>query len=1110
MSLVPLPAGLSSPLSPFEREFVRRCRKGDGIRIKGTTPNESEGGDERLQEDDRGRVLRSELLEWALTNHRIAERLTTHTIRLQDVIVRRDPAGRAPERASLILDRKDVLLMVRFKNVTFEQGISMRHARARDFSLVSCSLGTYQSRAGRYRPRTQNPRDRRATPLKNDVSLDAYGARFTGRLVFAAASQSSALAEGVVNLAKVVADGFINMRTAQLEGYPVSLDMGGLEARSVFLSRAFQAFGSVYAHACTVHDVFSAEAGKFGTHHDLEGPEADYADDDLPPQRIALNLRYADIGGLLQLTEGFQAHGTVDLKEARVRGPLDLWGAKFYMPRGVALLGHNLRVEGDLVCTRPPNLGMSWYDHKPVSDAATFHGEVTFANAQIGGEVDFARALVQAPPHSADRAAPIALSFYRARVGGRMRLGRGFRADGLVALEEARIDGSLDLQGGWFLNPRGLAIAANRIDVAGDVLVARKWTHGDLYSRVGEQDSAPVHPEDWPHFPPKAQEGDILAAWTTLDGFLDPAGSPLSLLLRRFAEAYLHPQRYEDPPLLYTAGSSAADLTCLQQRIEERKGARAFLEGRPEPEDALPEHATPERSTPERDKRRHLAALLWLFLKEHGIENDGWPQDPVDPLRTTTRGNASGGTVPDSMTPERQVGAAWVLPLKVLRLLERRFLALGMVSFKAATIHGDLDLSGGLYMAAEPLPPKANHAPRGVYPTGPVAWDHLENAIASRSRKQLSKWIALDLSHATVRHALYLTRWVPSSPATSTPLPRQEKESPQAATDSNEPNGDKPQNRVHKSDVYPIVVSGLIDLTASTAGQVHLDPAMFERAAIAEERTSTLLLEGFIYDAIFDEVSDLARCDWFYRGKGSTAQPNEQLAAALRRQGHHDESRRALLSNRSTATAARQAERLLLTAVSKLFPWQRSAFWLFVAFIVGSYMGMLALMTGRIDREEPSPPPRTVVMEHSATMPGGGLPEQTSTALALDTSRTATPSVQGTDVPAPSADVSASPPEEQTVGDTSATRAVDSVPDRTSAASPESEPRILAGPRYVAVHFVLGMRYAAGALLPVLAVPSGWTEIGGWANLMSFALSLIGLVLVSTLVVGVAGVFRKP
>ena len=778
----------------------------------------------------------------------------------------------------------------------------MRHTIARDFSMVGCKIGSHQGRAGRYRAQ---------------VSIDAYSARFDGRFMLAVSGQGASsiptTVDAVINLGKAALTGILNLRGARLHGTPVALDAGGLQANGFYISKGFKAEGAVYAHLISIHNIFSAEGGTVRATLPSAARRSRHA--------IALCLRYAHINGLLQLGAGFRAEGVVDLKDARINGNIELTGGTFENREGVALLAQNLRVTGDVLCSNPPNVDAKPYARKrsqdgSLLDTTRFCGEVGFANAQIDGEVDLARCLFQRPLlKTVPASSAIALSFYRAKIGRRLRLGRGFRATGIVALEEASIGGSLDLQAGWFINPGGIALAANRIHLGGDVVMPRKWTPKDLHSEVGSQDSrACTHPENW--------------------------------------------KEYDTP---YELACQLLGDVRLDLRISSDEALGVY------------------------DARAALADLISTFARRHS-------DDKVNAYERQD--------LPDTWRDHD----AWRSCTDWKRHIEERFMAIGLVSFKASYIEGDVDSSGGLFFSR----------PFDLTSTTLRA---VEEAVAQRASHELANWNAIDLSHATIGRALYLTRWVPRGPTTAS-----------APSDALRPS----RSRITESDIFPIAVSGTVDLTATTVGQLHLSISLFNLPRDRDTRilkpvTTALLVDGLTYLSIVERPEDLAECRWFLSGyKGASIQPYEQLAAALRRQGNAYHARLALLSRRSKRWRSRMAELLLLNIVRLTFPWGRSAVGLALLIAAGTWMTFTMLEGGTI-----------IDPAHAAHCSASGRPDCSSVSLWT------------------------------------------------------------------------ALRYTVGYSVPLIPAPDPPLQFTGTADLFVITLNIAGLILTSTLIVGIARVFKR-
>ena len=89
--------------------------------------------------------------------------------------------------------------------------------------------------------------------------------------------------------------------------------------------------------------------------------------------------------------------------------------------------------------------------------------KVDLAGATIGGNLDFTNAILT----SAGRGN--ALDCERVTVKGSVYLNNGFKAKGSVRFVDATINGNLECNNGWFINPDGMALDCERLNAGGDV-----------------------------------------------------------------------------------------------------------------------------------------------------------------------------------------------------------------------------------------------------------------------------------------------------------------------------------------------------------------------------------------------------------------------------------------------------------------------------------------------------------------------------------------------------------------------------------------------------------------------------------------------------------------
>jgi hypothetical protein len=186
------------------------------------------------------------------------------------------------------------------------------------------------------------------------------------------------------------------------------------------------------------------------------------------PGRKALDANSASIGrGVFLNSYGgrgpFRAFGRVVLAGVRIDGPLDCSGGHFHNAREVPLSAQNARIKG----------GVS------LSYGFRSNGPVDFIRAEIGGDLDCTCGCILNHPQDVSKPS-VALNLYRARVGGAVLFNadvvRGqacsFCARGMVAIRQATIGNHLSCLGGRFLNPHGLALAADNAEVGGGVFLS--------------------------------------------------------------------------------------------------------------------------------------------------------------------------------------------------------------------------------------------------------------------------------------------------------------------------------------------------------------------------------------------------------------------------------------------------------------------------------------------------------------------------------------------------------------------------------------------------------------------------------------------------------------
>jgi hypothetical protein len=201
---------------------------------------------------------------------------------------------------------------------------------------------------------------------------------------------------------------------------------------SLFLDGKFHAEGCVRLDMAEVDGALNCDGGSF---KNAEG--------------VALDAEGAKIGGPVSLQENFESEGRVLLKSAEIGGALMCDGS-FRNANGVALSAEAAKI-GGAVCLH----------HNFKSE-----GEVLLGGADIGGALncDGGRFKIENANH-------MALSAYRAKIGGDVFLGNENRCEGQVQLDGAEIRGALNCNGGVFIEKANrAALSAKGAKIGGDVL----------------------------------------------------------------------------------------------------------------------------------------------------------------------------------------------------------------------------------------------------------------------------------------------------------------------------------------------------------------------------------------------------------------------------------------------------------------------------------------------------------------------------------------------------------------------------------------------------------------------------------------------------------------
>ncbi|TVZ03738.1 hypothetical protein EAS64_14830 [Trebonia kvetii] len=272
-------------------------------------------------------------------------------------------------------------------------------------------------------------------------SLDLTGARLESPLTRLALDLGEAVVEGSIFLVddtsgrRPLVQGLIDMGRARIGGQ-VFIRNASLEAA------AEMPVDSGYSRARTGGTALSAPRLSVGAELALEGACQVSGGMDLSmselsrvsigtgcsltaPGRTALDLTNADLLSDLRLDSGVTVQGTTRITGARIHGRLSL-GATLEWPDTNSELSTLIAAEGAVVDGDVDLQGLR-----------ASGGAIRFRNATIGG-------IVLAKDAQLSHSGGYTLNLHQATVKGSVRLGNGFRSDGLLVLNRCLIEGRLE------------------------------------------------------------------------------------------------------------------------------------------------------------------------------------------------------------------------------------------------------------------------------------------------------------------------------------------------------------------------------------------------------------------------------------------------------------------------------------------------------------------------------------------------------------------------------------------------------------------------------------------------------------------------------------------
>lgn len=176
-------------------------------------------------------------------------------------------------------------------------------------------------------------------------------------------------------------------------------------------------------------------------------------------QRLAAELSTVTIGGNVEFRRGFVANGVIFLDDSEIGGLFDCSDGNFRAGFDPSATGRADKWDRSIRALKCHRLNLKGSLYLRDCDC---EGEVSFSGAQIGGDLDCRNGhFRRAGNGDAD-----ALRFTRIEASGNIYLSAGFKAEGKVQLNGARVRGNVDCRGGTFSVPE--EFAANDFAASGE------------------------------------------------------------------------------------------------------------------------------------------------------------------------------------------------------------------------------------------------------------------------------------------------------------------------------------------------------------------------------------------------------------------------------------------------------------------------------------------------------------------------------------------------------------------------------------------------------------------------------------------------------------------
>jgi len=181
-------------------------------------------------------------------------------------------------------------------------------------------------------------------------------------------------------------------------------------------------------------------------------------------EQISLLAQGIHVYGAVYLSNGFHCEGAVNLIDACIDGNLECNNAEFINPGRMALDCERIVVNGDVFFCRG-----HWRQEPPYGDGHfRVEGEVKLVGAKIEGSLECKGGVFSNPGRNALVANTIA-------VQGNVFMYNGFRSEGKVSFVDAKVLGNMQSNKAEFVNENDIALDCERASIGGDVFLCNGY-----------------------------------------------------------------------------------------------------------------------------------------------------------------------------------------------------------------------------------------------------------------------------------------------------------------------------------------------------------------------------------------------------------------------------------------------------------------------------------------------------------------------------------------------------------------------------------------------------------------------------------------------------------